>query len=222
MTVRFSVTCALAVLLTASTLFAQTRDGKAANAATSAAASKTWTPEKTPWGDPDLQAVWSGDSAFGIPLQRPAELGTKAELTRSGVRRQGEARHRHAHARGERRRLFPQRQLVAHAILPPDLAHRRSAERTDAVARGWRGPAAHTAGDIRQWAARQPGRLHALRPLRHARRRRIDDAEDLRQRLSHRAGTRLRRDHGRDDSRGARDPARWPPACRGRRARVSR
>jgi len=36
---------------------------------------------RTPWGDPDLQAIWSGDSAFGIPLQRPAALGTKAELT---------------------------------------------------------------------------------------------------------------------------------------------
>ena len=30
---------------------------------------------KTPWGDPDLQAIWSGDSAFGIPLQRPQPLG---------------------------------------------------------------------------------------------------------------------------------------------------
>src|SRR5215510_7795039 len=81
MSVRFSVTSALVVLLTASTLFAQTRDSKSANAASPAAAGKAWTPDKTPWGDPDLQAVWSGDSAFGIPLQRPAELGTKAELT---------------------------------------------------------------------------------------------------------------------------------------------
>ena len=35
---------------------------------------------KTPWGDPDLQGVWSGDSAFGIPLQRPESFGTRAEL----------------------------------------------------------------------------------------------------------------------------------------------
>ena len=48
MTIRFHVTCALAVLLTASTSFAQTRDSKAANAATSANAGKSWTPEKTP------------------------------------------------------------------------------------------------------------------------------------------------------------------------------
>jgi hypothetical protein len=40
-----------------------------------------YTPPKTPWGDPDLQATWSGDSAFGIPLQRPEALGNKAELT---------------------------------------------------------------------------------------------------------------------------------------------
>jgi len=44
-------------------------------------ATKAHTAAKTPWGDPDLQGVWSGDSAFGIPMQRPENLGTKAELT---------------------------------------------------------------------------------------------------------------------------------------------
>ena len=34
----------------------------------------------TPWGDPDLQGIWSGDSAFGIPIQRPESFGTRAEL----------------------------------------------------------------------------------------------------------------------------------------------
>ena len=79
---RFSMTAGwiLVVLLTASPTFAQTSAGRAANTA-SRATTGTWTPDKTPWGDPDLQAVWSGDSAFGIPLQRPEELGTKAELT---------------------------------------------------------------------------------------------------------------------------------------------
>ena len=42
---------------------------------------QTYSAPKTPWGDPDLQGIWSGDSAFGIPLQRPEALGTKAELT---------------------------------------------------------------------------------------------------------------------------------------------
>jgi hypothetical protein len=81
MSVRFSVACALFAVSLAPELSAQTGDGKAANAAGSGATTRAWTPAKTPWGDPDLQAIWSGDSAFGIPLQRPTELGTKAELT---------------------------------------------------------------------------------------------------------------------------------------------
>jgi hypothetical protein len=49
--------------------------------ACSASAQAPYSPPRTPWGDPDLQAIWSGDSAFGIPLQRPVALGTKRELT---------------------------------------------------------------------------------------------------------------------------------------------
>jgi len=33
-----------------------------------AAHAQTSSTPKTPWGDPDLQGVWSGDSAFGIPV----------------------------------------------------------------------------------------------------------------------------------------------------------
>jgi hypothetical protein len=36
---------------------------------------------RTPWGHPDLQGTWSSDDVRGIPLQRPAEFGTRAELT---------------------------------------------------------------------------------------------------------------------------------------------
>jgi len=45
-----------------------------------AAHAQTFSAPKTPWGDPDLQGVWSGDSAFGIPMQRPESFGTRAEL----------------------------------------------------------------------------------------------------------------------------------------------
>ena len=39
---------------------------------------KRWVTPRTPWGHPDLQGVW--DTASGIPLERPKDLGTKAVL----------------------------------------------------------------------------------------------------------------------------------------------
>src|SRR6185503_3960176 len=44
-------------------------------------AARAWTAPKTPWGDPDIQGVWTSDSVRGIPTQRPAELAGKAELS---------------------------------------------------------------------------------------------------------------------------------------------
>jgi len=49
----------------------------AAKAATSSKAN--WTPPKTSWGDPDLQGQWPATA--NIPMQRPATLGERAELT---------------------------------------------------------------------------------------------------------------------------------------------
>jgi hypothetical protein len=40
---------------------------------------KRWVTPRTPWGHPDLQGIW--DTASGIPLERPKELGTKPVLT---------------------------------------------------------------------------------------------------------------------------------------------
>jgi len=45
------------------------------------AAAKVWTAPKTPWGDPDIEGVWTSDSVRGIPMERPANLAGKAELT---------------------------------------------------------------------------------------------------------------------------------------------
>ena len=36
---------------------------------------------RTPWGDPDLQGVWSSDDTGGIPLERPEALGTRLYQT---------------------------------------------------------------------------------------------------------------------------------------------
>ncbi len=35
---------------------------------------KPYTSPKTPWGDPDLQGVWSSDDTQGIPMQRPQNV----------------------------------------------------------------------------------------------------------------------------------------------------
>ena len=38
-----------------------------------------WTPPRTPWGDPDLQGLWT--NATITPLQRPREFAGKPVLT---------------------------------------------------------------------------------------------------------------------------------------------
>ncbi len=36
---------------------------------------------RTPWGEPDLQGVWTGNAAHGIPLERPLNLADVRALT---------------------------------------------------------------------------------------------------------------------------------------------
>ena len=188
---RASCGCALVLALTAVAAHAQ-----------------TYTAPKTPWGDPDLQNIWSGDSAFGIPMQRPEALGTQAELSdkefAEKVARDERTRKNALTAVGSFRndngwvtKSFRQTSLIvdpANGRLPALVAGRRQAPDADR--------------DLRQRPVQRSRRLHGLRPLPHAGRRRIDDPEDLRQRLPHRAGAWLRRDHGRDDPRSTGDSAR--------------
>lgn len=42
---------------------------------------KTWTPAKTPWGDPDIQGTWTSDDTWGVPMERPAQYGDRLYLT---------------------------------------------------------------------------------------------------------------------------------------------
>ena len=53
-----------------------------------AAAQARWTPPKTPWGDPDIQGIYTSDDLMDTPIERPAEFGlrlyfTEAELTQA-------------------------------------------------------------------------------------------------------------------------------------------
>src|SRR4051812_37153238 len=54
------------------------------------AASKGSTP-RTPWGHPDLQGIWTTDGEVGVPVERPADLGTKAVLTDDEFAKRAEA-----------------------------------------------------------------------------------------------------------------------------------
>ena len=37
--------------------------------------------KRTPWGDPDLRGTYTTDNSIGVPLERPTQFGTRAELT---------------------------------------------------------------------------------------------------------------------------------------------
>ena len=36
---------------------------------------------RTPWGDPDLEGEWTSEGEYGVPLERPAQFGTRPFLT---------------------------------------------------------------------------------------------------------------------------------------------
>ena len=42
---------------------------------------KPYVAPKTPWGEPDLQGVWSSDDTDGIPMSRPAQFGDRLYLS---------------------------------------------------------------------------------------------------------------------------------------------
>src|SRR5206468_11920794 len=45
------------------------------------AAGQSWTPPRTPWGDPDLQETWSTEDLRDIPYERPAQYAGRPLLT---------------------------------------------------------------------------------------------------------------------------------------------
>ena len=50
-------------------------------AVTAADSRRPYTTPRTPWGEPDLQGLYTGNSAHGIPLERPKDLATVNTLT---------------------------------------------------------------------------------------------------------------------------------------------
>ena len=52
-----------------------------AAAVQTSAAREPYTVPQTPWGEPDLQGIWTSDAAHGIPLERPLEAAELEALT---------------------------------------------------------------------------------------------------------------------------------------------
>ena len=50
-------------------------------AVAAAQSQKPWTQPRTPWGDPDLEGIWTGTAMVGTPLQKAANLGDRTVLT---------------------------------------------------------------------------------------------------------------------------------------------
>jgi hypothetical protein len=43
--------------------------------------SRSWTGPRTPWGDPDIQGVFTTDDELGVPFERLVEFGTREVVT---------------------------------------------------------------------------------------------------------------------------------------------
>jgi hypothetical protein len=79
---RLSVTCAGALATAMLLVWLSPASTAAQDPADTAS---TWTPSRTPWGDPDLQGVWRYEAT--MPLERPKQLAGKAFLTDEEVAR---------------------------------------------------------------------------------------------------------------------------------------
>ena len=168
---------------------------------------------RTPWGEPDFQGVWTGNSAHGIPLERPEELEDIESLTPE-----------EAEARRERAPWAASGATSASGATPPWDTSRpprrgrwrwsstrpTGASRADRRGRGAsRQPRGHLGRGPHR---RRPRGPQPVRALHHPRPARPDDAVHLQQRPPDRAGAGFRRHPEGDDPRDADDPDRAAPA----------
>ncbi|HEX5108847.1 MAG TPA: hypothetical protein VFV95_10390 [Vicinamibacterales bacterium] len=79
MSVRL-LTTAGAIIVSSLVLFTATVH-LGADQATPRAAAKPWTAPLTPWGDPDIQGTFTTDDELGVPFERPAQFGTRTDVT---------------------------------------------------------------------------------------------------------------------------------------------
>ena len=84
---RFRTSIALPAVVIALVLLAAAAAGQAPLSKAAAPAAKTWTPPRTPWGDPNLQGIYTSDDLMDTPIERPAELGSRLYFTEEELAR---------------------------------------------------------------------------------------------------------------------------------------
>ena len=67
-------------IATAASTQAQKKDA-ATKAPAAPQAAKAWTPPRTPWGDPDLQGIFTTDDELGVPFERPEQFAGRETIT---------------------------------------------------------------------------------------------------------------------------------------------
>ena len=187
-----------------------------------------YTPPRTPWGDPDLPGKWPGTEMVGVPMQRPEKLGTAKRAHRRRVRgARGQVAQQeeqdnadfdletaaeHTGPATSAARVAAAALARARRAAAPGVADRRSAERPHAGVDAGRRRSVRARGGALSGSRgpADPNDSQPLRPLHHARHRRLDAAGDLQQRQRDRAVAGLRGDPQRDDPRDAHRPARRP------------
>src|SRR5215831_18681060 len=96
---RFLISIGTAAFLAWLPAAAQTPFPAAKPAAKASSAAKSFTPPKTPWGDPDIQGLWPADSQ--IPMQRPLTQAEKNALSPEELARREEQFRKQAEADNE-------------------------------------------------------------------------------------------------------------------------
>ena len=74
-------TCVLATVFAVVSLAPAPVAGQAPTTAATPSGLETWTVPRTPWGDPDLQGIYTTNDVHGVPLERPEDAAGEAMLT---------------------------------------------------------------------------------------------------------------------------------------------
>ena len=69
---------------------------------------KPWSQPRTPWGDPDLQGIYTSNDNVGVPVERPAQFGERQFLTdEEFAAREKQAEKAARDDKADRRKLAP-------------------------------------------------------------------------------------------------------------------